>query len=133
MKLHTFKIFQTWVHNILLKKGAWWQSHSGFLRVLRHFKNQYESCYLQLEKILMQCISIFCIVWRLYKENIYDMTWYDMLSSWTSSQMAFRIKHRRERKWMNCFFLSEKISLETLLFANKRTKLKVLIFLSENS
>ena len=56
MKLHTFKIFQLWVCNIRWRKGAWWQSRSGFMRVLPRFKNQYESYYLQLEKIFMQCI-----------------------------------------------------------------------------
>ena len=122
------------LHFILLKKGAWWQSHSGFLRVLCRFKNQYESCYLQFEKIL-NIDAVYFYVFVLcegYIKRIY-MIWYDVLSSWTSSQIAFRIKIRTERKWMNCFFLSEKISLETLLFANKRTKVKVLIFLSENS
>ena len=63
-------------------KEAWWQSHSGVLRVLPHFKNQYESHYFQLEKYFYSVFVCFCNIWRLYEEII--NIWYvifDFLAS----------------------------------------------------
>ena len=69
----SLKLFRSWVFNICWRKGAWWQNHSCFLRVLPRFKNQYESYYLQLEKIFMHCICTF-VIYEGYEENIYEVT-----------------------------------------------------------
>ena len=68
--LYFWKYFSCEFATSCWRKGAWWQSHSGFLRVLPHFKNEYESYYLQLEEYLCSVFVCFCNVWRLYEENI---------------------------------------------------------------
>ena len=90
MKLHTFNTFQLWLRKNLLTKGAWWQRHSGFLRVLPCFKSQYESYYLKLEKCLCSIFVCFYNIWRLCEEKY--MIWYQYIlpngSLWKSNSQV---------------------------------------------
>ena len=58
-------------------KWASWQSHSGVLQVLLHFKNQCESHYLQCSVFVC-----FCNIWRLceekYKYLIHDVSFFSL-------------------------------------------------------